>query len=95
MATAAGTSQFTGVDFLNLDSFLSEEERAVRADNCVVYHTKLLQIPADRHRCHYVKATVRVNEYPNGQLAIFHGPRCLAHYAANGKELKPKLRHAA
>ncbi len=30
MATAAPTSQFTGVDFLNLDSLLSEEERAVR-----------------------------------------------------------------
>jgi hypothetical protein len=30
MATAASTSQFTGVDFLNLDSLLSEEERAVR-----------------------------------------------------------------
>ncbi|HSJ75190.1 MAG TPA: acyl-CoA dehydrogenase family protein, partial [Gemmatimonadales bacterium] len=30
MATATGTSQFTGVDFLNLDSLLSEEERAVR-----------------------------------------------------------------
>ena len=30
MATAAATSQFTGVDFLNFDSLLSEEERAVR-----------------------------------------------------------------
>src|SRR5690348_9282687 len=30
MATAAGTSQFTGVDFLNFDSLLFEEERAVR-----------------------------------------------------------------
>jgi glutaryl-CoA dehydrogenase len=30
MATAAPTSQFTGVDFLNFDSLLSEEERAVR-----------------------------------------------------------------
>src|SRR5215216_1049157 len=30
MVTATGTSQFTGVDFLNLDSLLSEEERAVR-----------------------------------------------------------------
>ena len=30
MATAAAASQFTGVDFLNLDSLLSEEERAVR-----------------------------------------------------------------
>src|SRR4051812_14804097 len=30
MATAAATSQFTGVDFLDFDSLLSEEERAVR-----------------------------------------------------------------
>jgi len=30
MATAAVTSQFTGVDFLSFDSLLSEEERAVR-----------------------------------------------------------------
>src|SRR5688572_1335787 len=30
MATAAAAAQFTGVDFLNLDSLLSEEERAVR-----------------------------------------------------------------
>ena len=30
MATAAATSQFAGVDFLDLDTLLSEEERAVR-----------------------------------------------------------------
>ena len=30
MATAVSTSQFAGVDFLNLDTLLSEEERAVR-----------------------------------------------------------------
>src|ERR687897_1592127 len=30
MATGSAASQFTGVDFLNLDSLLSEEERAVR-----------------------------------------------------------------
>jgi len=30
MATAAAASQFTGVDFYNMDSLLSEEERAVR-----------------------------------------------------------------
>ena len=30
MATAAAASQFTGVDFLDFDSLLSEEERAVR-----------------------------------------------------------------
>ncbi len=30
MVTVTATSQFTGVDFLNIDSLLSEEERAVR-----------------------------------------------------------------
>ena len=73
----------------NLQDILClQEERIVRADNCVVYQNKFLQIPADRHRCHYVKASVRVLQYSNGQLAIFHGPRCLAQYAANGKEAK-------
>ncbi len=37
-----------------------------------------LQIPAGRHRHHYVKAKVSVHEYPDGDLAVFHGPRCLA-----------------
>lgn len=77
------------------DILCLQEERVVRPDNCVAYHNRLLQIPADRHRCHYVKAKVRVHEYANGQLAIFHGPRCLAHYNALGKELKTKIKSAA
>jgi transposase len=77
------------------DILCVQEERVVRSDNCVAYQNKLLQIPADRHRCHYVKAKVRVHEYPDRHLAIFHGPRCLAHYAANGKELKTKMKIAA
>jgi len=80
----------------NLNDILClQEERVVRPDNCVAYQNKLLQIPADRHRCHYVKAKVRVHEYSDGTLAVFHGPRCLAHYAANGKELKIKMKAAA
>jgi hypothetical protein len=80
----------------NLEEILClQEERVVRADNCVLYQTKLLQIPADRHRCHYVKVRVKVHEYVNGQLAIFHGPRCLARYTPNGKALKMKLKAAA
>ena len=39
---------------------------------------RALQIPPQRHRHHYVRATVRVHEYPDGRLAIFDGPRCLA-----------------
>ena len=77
------------------DILCLQEERVVRPDNCVAYHNKLLQIPADRHRCHYVKARVRVHEYAHGQLAIFHGPRCLARYDASGKELKSPTKKAA
>ncbi len=77
------------------DILCVQEERVVRPDNCVAYQNRLLQIPADRHRCHYVKAKVRVHEYPNSSLAIFHGPRCLAHYDANGKELKIKMKKIA
>ena len=39
-----------------------------------------VQIPPQRHRQHYVRATVRVHEYPDGRLAIFDGPRCLARF---------------
>ena len=46
-----------------------------------------LQIPPQRHRHHYVKATVRVHEYPDGQLAIFDGPSCLARFDHNGKPI--------
>ena len=35
---------------------------------------RLLQLPADRHRRHYVKAQVRVHEYPDGTLAVFRPP---------------------
>lgn len=77
------------------DILCLQEERSVRPDNCVAYQNKLLQIPADRHRCHYVKAKVRVHEYPDHTLAVFHGPRCLARYDVKGRELKTKLKSAA
>jgi len=43
-----------------------------------------LQIPQDPHQFHDVKVTVRNHEYPDGTLAVFHGPRCLARYSAEG-----------
>jgi hypothetical protein len=33
-----------------------------------------LQIPPHPARAHFVKTKVRVHDYPNGELAIFHGP---------------------
>jgi len=69
----------------NLDDILCEQhERVVGRDNCVSFEGKKLQIPADRHRCHYIKATVRVHRYLDDTLAVFHGPRKLAGYDADG-----------
>lgn len=42
------------------DTLCEQYERTVSADNCIRFETLTLQIPADRHRCHYVKAKVRV-----------------------------------
>jgi len=67
------------------DVLCVQEDRVVGADNCVSWHRRSLQIPPQRHRQHYVRATVRVHEYPDGRLAIFDGPRCLARYDQKGR----------
>ncbi|HSU64463.1 MAG TPA: ISNCY family transposase [Burkholderiales bacterium] len=62
-----------------------QEDRVVGADNCVSWRRRALQIPPQRHRQHYVRATVRVHEYRDGSLAIFDGPRCLARFDGKGR----------
>lgn len=80
----------------SLDDILCEQfERTVSADNCVRFDGLILQIPADRHRCHYVKARVRVNRYASGALAVFHGPRRLAYFTADGTPITEDLQQAA
>ena len=69
-------------------------ERIVARDNTVRYERRVLQIPATPARHHYVKARVRVHEYPDGTLALFHGPRCLAR-SANGEPIETPTRQAA
>jgi transposase len=69
------------------DVLCIQEDRQVGRDNCVVWRARSLQIPKQNHRHHYVRATVRVHEYPDGSLAIFDGPRRLAQYDHNGKLL--------
>ena len=66
------------------DILCVREERVVGKDNTVRYRNRVLQIPEDRHRHHYVKAHVWVHEYTDGGLAVFHGPRRLALYDQNG-----------
>jgi len=72
-----------------------QEERTVGNDNTVRYKGLCLQIPADRHRYHYVKVKVRVHEYPDTTLAIFHGPRKLAHYSPDGQLLDKRIKEQA
>jgi transposase len=78
------------------DRLCEQHERTVGKDNCVRFEGMVLQIPADRHRYHYVKAKVRVHRYADRRLALFHGPRRLATYSANGHpEAMESLKTAA
>jgi hypothetical protein len=67
------------------DVLCVQEDRVVGADNCVSFARRSLQIPPQGHRRHYVRATVRVHQYPDGSLAIFDGPRCLARFDPKGE----------
>jgi transposase len=77
------------------DILCVQDERVVGNDNTVRYNGLTLQIPPDRHRHHYVKARVRVHELPDGRLAVFHGPRCLARYDNQGDPIAQTLKTAA
>ena len=66
------------------DVLCEQHERTVGHDNTVSFDGMKLQIPADGYRFHYVKARVRVHRYMDGRMGIFHGPRKLAEYDANG-----------
>lgn len=61
-----------------------QEERTVGNDNTVKWQRLNLQLPPSRLRPHFVKATVRVHEYPDGTIAVFLGPHRLADYDAAG-----------
>ena len=76
-----------------LDDILClQEERTVNHDNCVRFNNRILQLPKDRYRCHYVKARVRVHVYPNGHYAVFHGPKKLAEYDDTGQILNETIK---
>jgi transposase len=62
------------------DILCIQEERVVAPDNTVAWKRQRLQIPPHPARAHFVRAKVRVHQYADGQLAIFHGPRCLVRF---------------
>ena len=72
----------------NLPDILCEHhERVVGNDNCVSFEGLRLQIPADEYRYHYARTRLRVHRYVDATLGLFHGPRCLARYNAQGQPL--------
>ena len=69
--------------------------RVVGRDNCVSFEGMKLQIPSDRHRCHYIKATVKVHRYLDDTLTVFHGPRELARYDSIGIQINERVKAIA
>jgi len=67
------------------DILCIQEDRRVGNDNTVKWHRLCLQLPPSRLRPHFVRATVRVAEYPDGLLAVFWGPHLLARYDTDGR----------
>jgi transposase len=67
-----------------------QNDRLVQKDNTVRYEGLILQIPKQDHRHHYVKCTVSVREYLDGQLGIFYGHHCLGRYDQRGQLLAYK-----
>jgi hypothetical protein len=93
---AIAESAFVAADPALLKEILCrEEERVVARDNTVAYGELRLQLPESPARAHYVKARVKVRHYPDGTIAVFHGPRRLAHYDAEGGLIDPTTVKAA
>ena len=79
-----------------LDDILCEvHERTVGRDNCVRFDRLTLQIEPDGARPHYVKAKVTVRRHMDGSLSVWHGPRLLRRYEADGTPRPKPLAEAA
>lgn len=67
------------------DALCVIEQRQVGRDNTITFGRLQLQLPPGPGRAHYVKAKVLVRNYPDGTLAVFHGPRRIARYHGDGR----------
>ena len=79
-----GTAFVTDTAELWRETLCVEEERVVAKDNTVAWNGHHLQLPESRLRPHFVRATVRVHEYPDGTTSVHLGPHRLADYTAAG-----------
>jgi transposase len=65
-----------------VEALCIEEERTVGRDNTVAWEGQRLQVPESALRHHYVGCRVKVHVYPDGTLALLHGPRVIARFDA-------------
>jgi transposase len=78
-----------------IEALCHEDDRTVGRDNTIAWEGMRLQLPESPLRRHYVKAKVKVHAYPDGTLAVLHGPRVIGRYSgdgilrAEGKPAKP------
>ena len=92
---ASEISAFVAVAGFDIGNILCiQEDRVVAADNTVRYLGMKLQIPPSPHRHHFVKTQVRVHQYPDNTLAIFHGPRQIGRYNCNGTQKQEENKNA-
>ena len=89
-------SAFVPLMGVDIDNILCRQvERQVSKDRCVSYQGVTLQLPQEPHSRHLARKRVRVHEYPDASLAIYHGPRFLAQYTADGALQTPRRKAAA
>jgi transposase len=66
------------------ETLCHEDDRTVGRDNTIAWAGMRLQIPESPLRRHYVQAKVKVHAYPDGTLAVLHGPRVIGRYSGDG-----------
>jgi transposase len=76
---------------MNLDDILCiQAQRTVNKDNTVSYKGKLLQIPKNPTRFSFAKTKVKIHEYQDGTIGLFHGPKCLGRFNLEGELIQNK-----
>ena len=78
-------SAFVSVEAERLvETLCIADERTVSRDNTISWEGLHLQIPKSPIRPHYHRACVHVHAYPDGTLAVLHGPRVIGRYTGAG-----------
>jgi hypothetical protein len=73
------------------DVLCIQQTRQVAKDNTVRWNGRVLQIPASPLRPHFVRASVRLHEYPDGAVALFWGPHRIADFPPQGEATQTGL----